>query len=224
MLELFLIITILLFSVIVHEYAHGLVALLLGDDTAKKAGRLSFNIMRHIDIVGTVIVPLFLLTFYLMTGSGILFGWAKPVPIRVDNLRNPAKDYTYVSIAGSLSNIILSLVFAFILPFLMMVFDKQGTAFSIGRFICFFGVKINIILAIFNLLPIPPLDGSHILAYLLPYNLSIRYLKIARYGILIIIFLIFTDALKYLFLFSDFLSNLLLRWMDVLGNLYGVIS
>jgi Zn-dependent protease len=218
MLELFLIIIILLFSVMVHEYAHGLIALLFGDDTAKKAGRLSFNIMRHIDFVGTVMVPLILLSFYLMTGSGILFGWAKPVPIRIDNLRNPAKDYTYVSIAGSLSNIFLAFVFAFIVPFLMIIFDERSVAFSIGSLICFFGVKINIILGVFNLIPIPPLDGSHIVAYLLPYSWSIRYRKIARYGILIIMLLILTDTLKYLFLFTDFLSNFLLEWMDILGN------
>ena len=218
MFELFLIIIILLFSVMVHEYAHGLVALLLGDDTAKKAGRLSFNIIKHIDLVCTIMVPLILLSFYLMTGSGILFGWAKPVPIRIDNLRNPAKDYAYVSIAGSLSNILLALAFAFMLPFLIMIFNKQSIAFSIGSLICSFGVKINIILGVFNLIPIPPLDGSHIVAYLLPYNWSIRYRKIARYGVLIIMLLILTDALKYLFLLTDSLSNFLLRWMYVLGN------
>jgi len=111
MIELPLIIAILLFSVIIHECAHGVVALWFGDDTAKRAGRLSLNIVRHIDLMGTVILPLFLLAFYMIAGSGIIFGWAKPVPVRVSNLRNPARDYTFVSLAGPLSNILLAFVF-----------------------------------------------------------------------------------------------------------------
>jgi len=214
MLKLFFIIAILFFSVMIHECAHGVVALLFGDDTAKREGRLSLNIIRHIDPVGTIILPLILIAFYMMTGSGIIFGWAKPVPVRVNNLRNPSRDYTFVSLAGPLSNILLAFVFAFILPFLMMFFKGPGgTLVSIAIFICFFGVKINIILAMFNFLPIPPLDGSHVLAYLLPYPISVRYQQIARYGILIILILILTDALKYPFLLADYLSMALLSWM-----------
>jgi Zn-dependent protease len=221
MLKLFLIIAILLFSVMIHECAHGLVALWFGDDTAKRQGRLSLNIVRHIDPVGTIILPLILLSFYKMTGSGVIFGWAKPVPVRINNLRNPARDYTFVSLAGPISNILLAFVFAFILPFSMMILKEPGTLLSIALFICFFGVKINIILAMFNLLPIPPLDGSHVLAYLLPYPLSIRYQQFARYGFLIILILIFTDTLKYPFLFADYLSRTLLGWMGTIGHFFG---
>ena len=216
MLEVFFIIAILLFSVMIHECAHGLVALLFGDDTAKREGRLSLNIVRHIDLVGTIILPLIL----LITRSGIIFGWAKPVPVRAGRLRNPARDYTLVSLAGPISNILLALVFALILPLSMMVFKEHGVNPSIARLV-FFGVRINIILGMFNLLPIPPLDGSHVLTYLLPYPLSVRYQKIARYGILIVLILVVTDTLRYPFLFADFISRNLVNWMYSIGRSLG---
>jgi Zn-dependent protease len=221
MFEILLIIAILLFSIMIHECAHGAVALWFGDDTAKMQGRLSLNIIRHIDLAGTIIVPLVLLSFYLMTGSGIIFGWAKPVPVSINKLRNPQRDYTFVSLAGPLSNIILAFGFAFILPFALMVFKGHGTIFSIASLICLFGVKINIILAMFNLIPIPPLDGSHVLAYLLPYPISVRYQQLARYGILIILFLIITNTLKYPFMLADYLSRILLGWMISIGSFLG---
>ena len=216
--EVILIIAILLFSVMIHECAHGVVALLFGDDTAKREGRLSLNIIRHIDLVGTIILPLILLFLYVTTGSGVIFGWAKPVPVSIGRLRNPARDYTFVSLAGPLSNILLAFAFALILPLSMMVFKEHGTLLSIAKFISY-GVKINIILAMFNLLPIPPLDGSHVLAYILPHPLSVRYQQIARYGILIILILILTDALKYPFLLADYLSRALLGWIYSVGLL-----
>jgi Zn-dependent protease len=212
MLEVFLIIAILLFSVMIHECAHGLVALLFGDDTAKRAGRLSLNIVRHIDLVGTIILPLIL----LVTRSGIIFGWAKPVPVSASKLRNPARDYTFVSLAGPISNMLLAFAFASVLPLSMIIFKGHGIYLSIAKFVLF-GVRINIILGMFNLLPIPPLDGSHVLAYLLPYPLSVRYQQMARYGILIMLILILTDSLKYPFLFADFISRTLINWMYNVG-------
>jgi Zn-dependent protease len=221
MLEVILIIAILLFSVMIHECAHGVVALWFGDDTAQRQGRLSLNIARHIDPVGTIVLPMVLLIFYLMTGSGIVFGWAKPVPVSVGNLRNPQRDYTFVSLAGPLSNILLAFVFAFILLFSIIFLKGHGIIFTVASVLCLFGVKINIILAMFNLIPIPPLDGSHVLAYLLPYPLSVRYRQFARYGIVIIFFLIITDTLKYPFLFADYLSRILLGWMISIGRFFG---
>ena len=221
MLEVILIIAILLFSVMIHECAHGVVALWFGDDTALRQGRLSLNIVRHIDLAGTIILPMVLLIFYLMTGSGIIFGWAKPVPVNAGNLRNPQRDYTFVSLAGPLSNILLAIVFALILLFSIIVLQGHSTIFSIASVMCLFGVKINIILAMFNLIPIPPLDGSHVLAYLLPYPLSVKYQQFARYGIVIILFLIITDTFKYPFLLADYFSRILLGWMISIGRFFG---
>ena len=221
MFEVILIIAILFFSVMIHECAHGVVALWFGDDTALRQGRLSLNIVRHIDLVGTIILPIVLLIIYLTTGSGIIFGWAKPVPVSIGNLRNPQRDYTFVSLAGPLSNILLAFVFALIFLFSVIALKGHSTIFTIGSVMCLFGVKINIILAMFNLIPIPPLDGSHVLAYLLPYSLSVRYQQFARYGLLIIMFLIITDTLKYPFLFADYLSKTLLGWMISIGRLIG---
>jgi Zn-dependent protease len=221
MLEVILIIAVLLFSVMIHECAHGVVALWFGDDTALRQGRLSLNIVRHIDLAGTIILPMVLLSFYLMTGSGIIFGWAKPVPVSVGNLRNPQRDYTFVSLAGPLSNILLAFVFALILLFSIIVLQGHRTIFSIASVLCLFGVRINIILAMFNLIPIPPLDGSHVLAYLLPYPLSVKYQQFARYGIVIILLLIITGTLKYPFLLADYFSRILLGWMISIGRFFG---
>jgi len=221
MLEVILIIAILLFSVMIHECAHGVIALWFGDDTAQRQGRLSLNIVRHIDLAGTIILPMVLLSFYLMTGSGIIFGWAKPVPVSVGNLRNPQRDYTFVSLAGPLSNILLAFVFGFILLFSIILLQDHSTIFSIASVMCLFGVKINIVLAMFNLIPIPPLDGSHVLAYLLPYPLSIKYQQLARYGTVIILFLIITGTLKYPFLLADYFSRILLGWMIGIGRFFG---
>ena len=154
MFEIVLIIAILLLSVMIHECAHGLVALWFGDDTAKRQGRLSLNIVRHIDLVGTIVVPLILLAFYLIAGSGIIFGWAKPVPVNVAKLRNPARDYAFVSIAGSLSNILLAFAFAGMLPISVAVLKGHSALLSAASFICLFGVRINVILAMFNLIPL----------------------------------------------------------------------
>ena len=221
MLEVILIIAILFFSIMIHECAHGVVALWFGDDTAQRQGRLSLNIVRHIDPVGTIVLPTVLLIFYLMTGSGIVFGWAKPVPVSIGNLRNPQRDYTFVSLAGPLSNILLAFVFAFILLFSIIALKGHSTIFTIASVMCLFGVKINIILAMFNLIPIPPLDGSHVLAYLLPYSLTVRYQQFARYGLLIILFLMITDTIKYPFLFANYLSRILLGWMISIARFIG---
>ena len=218
MLELPLIIAILLLSVMIHECAHGLVALWYGDDTAKRQGRLSLNIVRHIDPVGTIIVPLILLAFYMIAGSGIIFGWAKPVPVNTARLRNPARDYTFVSIAGPLSNVLLAFAFAVLLPLSVALFRAHEALLYASSLMCLFGVRINIILAMFNLMPIPPLDGSQVLMYLLPHRFSMRYRALSRYGFILIMLLIITDTIKYPFLLADYISRAMLSLMYHVGG------
>lgn len=173
---------ILFFSVIVHEIAHGYVALKKGDTTARDAGRLTFNPLPHIDIFGTIILPLLL----LLTKAGIMIGWAKPVPINPYAFGNPKKDLILVSAAGAISNILL----AIILSMLVRIFH-------INNEFIFFGILINLLLAFFNLIPIPPLDGGQIMASLLPYDTREKYLKLERYGFFIIIFLLLIGLLDH---------------------------
>ncbi|MFA5033234.1 MAG: site-2 protease family protein [bacterium] len=166
---------ILFFSVIVHEIAHGFIALKKGDSTARDAGRLTFNPIPHIDLLGTIILPLFL----LLTHSGIMIGWAKPVPINPYNFNNLRKDMLWVSSAGVLSNFGLAIILSILIRF-----------FHISNPFISYGILINLLLAFFNLIPVPPLDGSKILAEILPYEAKEKYLKIEPYGFFILIFLL----------------------------------
>jgi len=172
---------ILFFSIVVHEYFHGYIALKCGDETAKYAGRLTFNPIPHIDIFGTIILPISLVLF---NPGGILFGWAKPVPVNPYNFRNPGIDNVKVSAAGPLSNFSLAVCFAILIIFTGNLFPNLIRIFQ-------FGIFINLFLGVLNLIPIPPLDGSHILEYFLPYNLKIEYNKIKQYGFIILLLLIF---------------------------------
>ena len=164
---------ILFFSIIVHEVSHGYAALRYGDPTAKHAGRLSFNPLRHIDPFGTIILPLIL----ILTGSPFLIGWAKPVPINPYYLRNPREDMMKIGAAGPLSNFALAILFS-------LIYRIVG----IGPFayLILYAVFINLLLAVFNLIPVPPLDGSRILGGLLPYDLYEKYMRIEPYGFIIV--------------------------------------
>jgi Zn-dependent protease len=195
---------VLLFSVIIHELAHGSVAYSLGDPTAKYAGRLTLNPLKHLDPFGSVILPFLLFTLSLKTGGGIIFGWAKPVPINPYNFKDQKWGALKVAIAGPSSNMALALFFGLLLRFVPSEFFLMVP----GMFLIFsFTVWINIMLAIFNLLPIPPLDGSWILLRFLPDKLGNVKNFLQQYGLFILIFFIFFGGLDWLGSLAYFLYN-----------------
>jgi|SRR5581483_11063816 len=182
---------ILLFSVIIHELAHGSVANSLGDPTAKYAGRLTLNPLKHLDPFGSIILPLLL----FVAGSPILIGWAKPVPINPYNLKDQKWGSLKVAVAGPLSNIALAVFFGLILRFTpVQLFSSFPGLLIIFTFI----VQVNILLALFNLVPIPPLDGSWVLFKFIPDSYGKVKFYLQQYGIFILIFFIFFGGLQVL--------------------------
>ncbi len=185
-MNLFLNLCIFFFAVIIHEYAHGWVAWKLGDSTARFMGRLTLNPLAHIDPIGTIFLPLIL----LVTRSPILFGWAKPVPIDFFNLNNPKKDIIWVGLAGPAANIIFAIALSLLLRVPLL------TASYLGISVITSAIMANLVLAVFNLLPIPPLDGSRVMMGLLPYHLGVEYAKIEPYGFIIIFALLWMGAIN----------------------------
>ncbi len=177
---------ILLFSIVIHEVSHGSMANLLGDPTAKHAGRLTLNPLKHLDPVGSVLIPLFL----IIIRSPFLIGWAKPVPINPYNFKNPRWDNAKVALAGPGANISIALIFGLLIRFLPLPASLL-TIFSII-------VILNLLLAIFNLVPIPPLDGSHILFSLLPEKAWKLKVILQQYGLFVLLFFILF-GLRWLF-------------------------
>lgn len=201
-------IVILLFSVIVHEVMHGVMALKFGDATAQRAGRLTLNPLPHIDPFGTILLPALL----IISGAPILLGWAKPVPVNPLNFSNLRKGELFVSAAGILANFGLAIAAALIYHLLNAL--PQEFPATLGALLRF-TVMINLILGIFNLFPIPPLDGSKVLLSQLPYNLAKEFQKLEQYGFLILILLLMipygNSSLIQTFLgfFVSFFSKLL---------------
>ncbi len=176
---------VLIFSVVIHEFSHGWMANYLGDPTAKFMGRLTLNPIPHIDLIGSILLPFFL----LLSKAGFIIGWAKPVPYNPYNLRDQKNGPALVGAAGPASNLLLALIFGIIIRILL----AQGTAVVDSSIIIFFGIIAfyNILLAVFNLVPIPPLDGSKILFYFLPYSMHGVKEVLERNGILFLLIFIF---------------------------------
>lgn len=179
---------ILLFSAILHEIAHGYVAERLGDPTARLAGRLTLDPRKHIDPMMSIALPLIL----LISGSPIIIGAAKPVPVDPFNLKDGRKDLALVSLAGPLTNIILAMFASLIIKIIINIQPNEFLSFSI--FILTAIARLNLLLAIFNLVPIPPLDGSKIFALLLPEKLANAFLSLGSIGIFIIFFLLLSGG------------------------------
>lgn len=177
-----------IFAITVHEAAHGYAAKHFGDMTAYNAGRITLNPIKHIDLFGTILLPA--ITILL---GGILFGWAKPVPVDFGRLRNPKKDMLWVAVAGPASNFVMAIFWALVIKF------SAGAPEAIAYPLVLMakaGVGINIVLMVLNLLPLPPLDGGRIAVSLLPMHLARPFAQIERFGFIILIALLFTGVLN----------------------------
>ncbi len=185
----------LIFAITLHEAAHGYVARMLGDRTAEQAGRITLNPMRHIDPVGTLLVPaVILLASKLLGSSGLLFGWAKPVPVNFGKLRRPKRDMALVAAAGPASNLAMAIGWVLLLKLLVALGVNERFFMEVG----IAGVQVNLMLMALNLLPLPPLDGGRIVFSLLPNHLAWQYARIEPYGMVILIVLLATGMLSYL--------------------------
>jgi Zn-dependent protease len=198
-----------LFAITLHEAAHGYVARHFGDMTAYQQGRISLNPFRHIDPVGTVLFPL--LTLWL---GGILFGWAKPVPVNFGALRNPKKDMLWVAIAGPASNLVMALGWALLYKMAWFFPDSYFAEPLLGM--AEWGIKINVVLMVLNLLPLPPLDGGRVAVSLLPHRQAYQLSRIEPYGMFILIFLAITPVLS---LILSPLVNLMFKLISFLFGL-----
>lgn len=182
----------LLFAITVHEAAHGYAARRLGDRTAQMLGRLTLNPIKHIDPIGTVLVPLLL----LISGAGFIFGWAKPVPVSPRNFKNPGKDMAMVAAAGPASNLVMALFWALIMRLVAGPLSGIGNAVEPIFLMAQFGVIINALLAVLNMLPIPPLDGGRVAVGLLPPKPSMTLAQVEPYGMWILVGLMVTGLLS----------------------------
>ena len=185
-----------IFAITLHEAAHGYAARHFGDTTAWVAGRISLNPLRHIDPIGTLLVPgLILATTYLASGSAMLFGWAKPVPVNFSRLRNPLRDMVWVAAAGPAANLGMVLAWALVLK-LTDVLPANIYSLPLAE-MSEIGIGINLVLMVLNLLPLPPLDGGRIVTSLLPWQYAVRFASLERWGFFILLGLLYLNVLDY---------------------------
>ncbi len=179
-----------LFAITLHEVAHGWAAQKLGDDTAERLGRLSINPLHHIDLIGTILIP----GMMLAMKTGFMFGWAKPVPVDFGRLRNPRRDMALVAIAGPISNILMGIFWALVTR--SAGFLPDGSPYGEPLLLMsMIGILFNAMLAVVNLIPIPPLDGGRLLVGILPYEMADKLSRVEPYGFFILLGLMFTGVL-----------------------------
>lgn len=183
----------ILFAITVHEVAHGWVAKRLGDPTAERMGRLTLNPLKHIDLVGTILVPVL-----LIITAGIAIGWAKPVPVTWENLRQPKRDMALVALAGPASNLVMAIFWALLMKIALSLPISLNWVTEPLLYMGRFGILINVLLMIFNLLPIPPLDGGRVATSLLPGPWAWQLSRLEPYGFFIIIALLMTGTLWFI--------------------------
>ena len=192
-----------IFAITVHEVAHGWVAKKYGDNTASRLGRLTLNPVKHVDLLGTIILPGLL----LMTGTGFIFGWARPVPVDASNFKRPLQDMAIVALAGPVSNLIMALIWALIIR-LGIFIGTNAEAISLPLiYTGVAGISINLVLAMINLLPIPPLDGSRILTGILPSYWAWQYNRLERYGFILLLVLLYTKILNVILEYPLFIAQ-----------------
>jgi Zn-dependent protease len=199
-----------IFAITVHESAHGWMAKKFGDRTAEQQGRLSLNPIKHIDLFGTIIVPGFL----LLTFSGFIFGWAKPVPIDPRNFKQPRKAMMYVALAGPLSNLLMALGWALLARLGVLLYQFEFISDPLiqsGKA----GITINLVIALINLLPIPPLDGSRVISGLLPNYWAWQYNRLERFGFLILLLLLSSQILGVILDYPLYIS--MKMFFDIAG-------
>lgn len=200
-----------IFAITLHEAAHGYAARHFGDPTAYQAGRISLNPLRHIDPVGTLLIPAMIL---FASGGKFAFGWAKPVPVNFGRLRHPKRDMLWVAAAGPGANLLMALIWAFFFKIMTIIptnyFSEPALRMAQG------GIIINFVLMILNLLPLPPLDGGRIAVSLLPHRLAYQFSRVEPYGMIILIVLMFTGLL------SAVMLPLIGMAISIIGFLFGI--
>jgi len=204
----------LLVCIIPHEVAHGYVAWRLGDPTAKLSGRLSLNPIRHLDPIGSVLLPVALLLLRRFAGFPIVFGWAKPVPINPNYFRNPWRGMLWVGLAGPATNVLMALIVAGTGRALIALgLTARWLLYFLGLI-----VLLSLVLALFNLIPVPPLDGSRVLAYFLPPRMRLQLVRLEQVGIVIVVVLLIIGALELVF------QGAYSLWLQLVGTRWVLLS